>query len=62
MLLPEVIRGDDRAAETRSARLPLSASRYLLQNTPFSAVPNQPETASEIPHERGTSGASAVWR
>jgi hypothetical protein len=62
MLLPVVIRGDDRAAETRGARLPLSASRYLLQNAPFSAVPDQPETASAIPHDRGTPGVSEVWR
>jgi hypothetical protein len=62
MLLSEVIRRDHRAAETRGARLPLSASWYPLQITPISAVPDQPGTASAVPHDRETPGVSEVWR
>jgi hypothetical protein len=62
MLLLEVIRGDDRAAEPRGARLPLSTSRYLPQIASSNAGPDQPETASAIPHDRGTSGVAEVWR
>jgi hypothetical protein len=63
MLLSEDIRRDYRAAETRGARLlPLSASRYLLQIPPIGALPDQPETARGIPHDRETSGVSGVSR
>jgi hypothetical protein len=61
MLLSEDIRGGCRAAETRGARLPLSASRYLLQISLIGSVPEQPETARRIPHDRETSGVSGVW-
>ena len=63
MLLSEDIRGDYRAAETRVARrLPLNASRYLLQIPPIGAVPDYSGTASGIPHDRRTSCVSEVSR
>jgi hypothetical protein len=62
MLLPEVIRGDDRAAETRGARFSLSASRSQLQITPIGALPDQPETTRGLPHDNETRGVAEVWR
>jgi hypothetical protein len=62
MLLSEDIRGGYRAAETRGARLPLGAPQYLLQISLIGAVPDQPETATRIPHYRETPGVSEVWR
>lgn len=62
MLLPEVVRGGCRAAETRGAHPSLSASRCQLQITPNSALPGQPETASGLPSDRETSGEAAVSR
>jgi hypothetical protein len=62
MLLAEVIRGDYRAAATRGARPPLSASRYQLQNTPISSVPKQRETVRRIPNDLDISCESEVWR
>jgi hypothetical protein len=62
MLLAEVIRGDYRAAATRGARLPLSASRNQLQNTPISPDRKQRETARPVLHDPDISCESEVWR